>query len=177
MYNINIKPPIYDPIAVQPMRDELLYVGFKELTTPEMVDDLLGDKDSGTVLIVVNSVCGCAAGSARPGVALSLQNSIIPEKLATIFAGQDRDALDLFREKYLPSVAPSSPFIALFKDGEPVFLMPRYGIEGRSAEEISADLVSEYNKFCSGAGPSITPENYSKLEYYISCGSKIPLNE
>ncbi|MCK9280836.1 MAG: BrxA/BrxB family bacilliredoxin [Melioribacteraceae bacterium] len=177
MYNINIKPPIYDPEAVQPMRDELLYVGFKELTTPQMVSDILAPKSNETVLVLINSVCGCAAGSARPGVALSLQNAIIPDKLATIFAGQDRDSLDLFREKYLTGVAPSSPFIALFKDGEPIFLMPRYGIEGRSAEEISADLVAEYDKFCKGVGPSISPEKYAKLEYFISCGSKIPLNE
>ncbi|KUO61000.1 hypothetical protein APF79_12640 [bacterium BRH_c32] len=177
MYNINIKPPIYDPEAVQPMRDELLYVGFKELTIPQLVEEFLSPKNNETVLVVINSVCGCAAGSARPGVALSLQNAVIPDKLLTLFAGQDRDALELFRDKYLPGVAPSSPFIALFKEGESVFLMPRYGIEGRTAEEISADLVAEYDKFCKGVGPSISPEKYAKLEYFISCGSKIPLNE
>lgn len=177
MYNINLKPPIYDPEAVQPMRDELIFTGFEEATTPQKVEDYLSQKNDQTVLVMINSVCGCAAGSARPGTTLALQNKIIPDKLVTVFAGQDRDAVDHLREKYLANIAPSSPFLALFKNGELLYAMPRYTIEGRGPEEIAGDLKIAFDKFCNGQGPSIPPEKYSELVHAVSCGSKIPLNK
>ncbi|KAF0151611.1 MAG: hypothetical protein FD143_1744 [Ignavibacteria bacterium] len=174
MFNINQKAPIYDPAAVQPMRDELTYVGFQEAATPQLVEDFLGTKNDETVLIVLNSVCGCSAGSARPGVSEALQNSVIPDKLVTLFAGQDRNAVDYFREKYLPEAAPSSPFIALFKNGTALHLMPRYKIEGRYAEEIAGELIQVFNNLCKNSGPSISKEKYDKLVHAKMCGSKIP---
>ena len=174
--NTNLKPPIYDPAAVQPMRDELIYAGFQEAAVPQNVEDVLSQKDDKTTLVVINSVCGCAAGSARPGVTLALQNSIIPDRLVTVFAGQDRDSVDHLREKYLATYPPSSPFMALFKNGEVIFQMPRFHIEGRTAEEVAASLVEVFNKECKSAGPSISPEAYSKLVEAKVCGSKIPLN-
>jgi putative YphP/YqiW family bacilliredoxin len=176
MFDINVKPPIYDPESVQPMREELVFVGFAEATTPQLIDDYLSQKDGSTVLVMINSVCGCAAGSARPGTTLSLQNNVIPDKLVTVFAGQDRDAVDHLREKYLSNVPPSSPFIALFKDGNILFLMPRHHIEGRGPEEIADDLKTAYEKYCTAEGPSISPDKYSQLVHAVSCGSKIPLN-
>jgi len=177
MYNINLKPPIYDPEAVQPMRDELLFVGFEEAITPQSVEEYLSAKNDETVLVVINSVCGCSAGSARPGVSEALQNEIIPDKIITVFAGQDRDAVDFLREKYLADIPPSSPFVALFKNGEAVYTMPRHHIEGRYAEEIAADLKNVFNQNCRKNGPSIPKEKYDKLIHAKMCGSKIPLNE
>ncbi len=177
MYEINLKPPIYDPEAVQPMRDELIYVGFEELPTTQNVDDLLSQKDDKTTLVMINSVCGCAAGSARPGVTLSLQHNVIPDRLVTVFAGQDRDAVDYFREKYLSEYPPSSPSLALIKNGEVVYMMPRHKFEGRYPEEIAEDLKSVYDQNCKRQGPSIPGEKYAKLVHAIACGSKIPLNE
>ena len=101
MFNINIQAPMYDPAAVQPMRDELVYVGFKELTTPEEVDEVLSQQNDETTFVFINSVCGCAAGSARPGVSIALQGKIIPDNIVTVFAGQDKDAVDTVRTKYL----------------------------------------------------------------------------
>lgn len=100
MHNINmeLRPPLYDPEAVQPMRDELLFVGFEELRTPQKAEEILSLKDDKTTLLVINSVCGCAAGSARPGVTKALQNSIIPDRIVTAFAGMDRDSVDFIRE-------------------------------------------------------------------------------
>jgi len=176
MFNINQKQPIYDPAAVQPMRDELTYIGFQEAVTPQLVEETLGNKNDETVLVVLNSVCGCSAGSARPGVSEALQNSVIPDKLITLFAGQDRDAVDYFREKYLPEVAPSSPFIALFKNGTALHLMPRHRIEGRYAEEIADELKQVFDSQCLNSGPSISKEKYDQLIHAKMCGSKIPLN-
>jgi putative YphP/YqiW family bacilliredoxin len=175
MFQINQRGPIYDPVAVQPMRDELLYVGFKEILSPSEVHSNLDRNDDKTVLVFINSVCGCAAGSARPGVALALQNKIIPDYLTTVFAGQDRDAVDEFREKYLPGIAPSSPFIAMFMGGELVFVMQRFDIEGKSPEMVADELMEAFTKFCSKEGPSITAEAYANLLHFKACGSKIPL--
>ncbi len=174
MFTINMKPPVYDPKAVQPMRDELLYVGFEEATTPQKVEDILSQKNDETIFVMINSVCGCAAGSARPGISLALQNNIIPDKLVTVFAGQDRDAVEHLRNKFLAKVPPSSPFMALFKNGEVIFSMPRHHIEGRSAEEIAVDLKNVFEKNCSKKGPSISAEKYAELVHAIECGSKIP---
>lgn len=177
MFNIQAKPPIYDPEAVQPMRDELIYCGFEELTSPEKLDEVLSAKNDETILVFVNSVCGCAAGSARPGVTLALQNEIIPDRLTTVFAGQDRDSVDLLRSKFLNKFPPSSPSLALLKNGEVIFMMQRFNIEGRYPEEIAADLINVFNQNCKRKGPSISKEKFEKLEYFRSCGSKIPLNE
>lgn len=176
MFDINNKPSLYDPAAVQPMRDELTYVGFEELTTPQLVDNSLTKNPAETVFVVINSVCGCAAGSARPAATLALQHSIIPDKLTTVFAGQDRDAVDHFRNKYLPNIPPSSPSMALMKGGEPIFFLPRHHIEGRSPEEISLLLKQVFEEHCSMKGPSIPKEDYEKLVHAKMCGSKIPKN-
>jgi putative YphP/YqiW family bacilliredoxin len=175
MFQINQRGPIYDPEAVQPMRDELVYAGFKEMLTSADVHNYLDKKDDKTILVFINSVCGCAAGSARPGITLALQNKIIPDILTTVFAGQDRDAVDEFRDKYLPGITPSSPFITLFKGEKLVFMMQRYNIEGKTYEMVAEELVEGFNNYCSKEGPSISPEAYSNLLHYKACGSKIPL--
>ncbi|HEX2961538.1 MAG: BrxA/BrxB family bacilliredoxin [Bacteroidota bacterium] len=172
-FNINSRPPIYDPEAVQPMRDELTYTGFVEARTPGEVDKYITDPTLGTVFVMINSVCGCAAGSARPGVNLALQNGRIPDHLVTVFAGQDRDAVDRVRG-YLSDFPPSSPSAALFKDGKLVYMMQRYDIEGYSPQEIAEKLVEVFNQFCTKEGPSISREDYAKLEYARACGSSIP---
>jgi len=177
MFEINKRPPMYDPEAVQPMRDELLFVGFEELSTPGDVERVLGIETNETILVVINSVCGCAAGSARPGVTESLQHSLIPDRFVTVFAGQDRDAVDHLRNNFLNELPPSSPFIALMKDGQVLFTLPRHHIEGRSSEEVSNILTKIYDEYCRNEGPSISKEEYAKLVHARSCGSKIPLNE
>ncbi|SFS62978.1 BrxA/BrxB family bacilliredoxin [Marininema halotolerans] len=135
-------------MMVQPMRDELTRIGVKELTTPEEVKESLeGEGAKGTTLVVVNSVCGCAAGLARPAVADSLENDKKPDHLYTVFAGQDREATEQARG-YFTGYPPSSPSFALLKDGQLVHMVQRHEIEGRSLEEISANLTSAYEKYC-----------------------------
>lgn len=131
---------------IQPMRDELTTLGIKELRTPEEVEAALPTA-AGTALVVVNSVCGCAAGQCRPGVAQALQNDLLPDQLFTVFAGQDKEATAKAREYFAP-YAPSSPSIALMKDGELVHFIERHQIEDRSAAEIAADLTSAFDRFC-----------------------------
>ena len=131
---------------VQPMRDELTSLGIKELTTPEEVEEVLPEA-KGTTLVVVNSVCGCAAGQARPGVAIALENQVKPDHLYTVFAGQDKEATAKAREYFAP-YPPSSPSIALLKDGELVHFIERHQVENRSAEEIAADLTDAFNRYC-----------------------------
>jgi len=174
MLNINTRGPVYDPEAVQPMRDELSAAGFAEMLTPADVDKNLDRTDNKTALVMLNSVCGCAAGSARPGITLALQNTIIPDVLVTSFAGQDRDAVDTLRQKYLAGIPPSSPLIALFKNKEIVFLMQRMNIEGKTAEMVADELIEAFNQYCSGKGPSISPEQYAEIQHAKMCGSKIP---
>lgn len=166
------RPPIYDPEAVIPMRDELKAVGFEELLTPEDVDQAI-QNNTGTLLVVINSVCGCAAGSARPGVALALQHTTIPDRLMTVFAGMERDAVDRLRE-YLVGYPPSSPFMVIFEGDKPVFVLQRMDIEGHTPQEIAADLASAFEKYCSKPGPSISPETFEELGFARFCGSKIP---
>lgn len=173
MFQINQRAPIYDPEAVQPMRDELTAAGFTEMLTPADVDTFVGNKE-GTTLVMINSVCGCAAGSARPGVTLALQNSIIPDRITTVFAGQDRDAVDHLRNSYLPGIPPSSPYMALFKAGELVFLMQRMNIEGKTAEMVAEELITAFNEHCKKAGPSVPKEHYDAILHAKACGSKIP---
>jgi putative YphP/YqiW family bacilliredoxin len=137
---------IYPEELVQPMRAELTQIGFDELRTMQDVDRTLTEK--GTTLVVVNSICGCAARMARPAVRLALQQSSAkPEHLATVFAGQDRDATDRARS-YFTGYPPSSPSIALLEDGKIVFMLERWQIEGRPATDIAADLVSAFQEHC-----------------------------
>ncbi|MCH1639774.1 BrxA/BrxB family bacilliredoxin [Paenibacillus timonensis] len=131
---------------VQPMRDELTVLGIQELRSPEEVEEKLPSA-KGTALVVVNSVCGCAAGQCRPGVAKALQHDLTPDHLFTVFAGQDKEATAKAREYFAP-YPPSSPSIALMKDGELVHFIERHQIEDRSAEEIAADLTSAFDRFC-----------------------------
>ena len=127
------------------MRAELATAGFEELYTAAEVEAAIEDK--GTVLVVVNSVCGCAAANARPAARLSLQNAKTPDRLVTVFAGVDREAVDAARNRMVP-FPPSSPSMALFKDGELVHMIERHHIEGRPAELIAENLVQAYEEFC-----------------------------
>jgi bacilliredoxin len=137
---------IYDERMVAPMRQELTRIGFEELRTPDQVDSALKDAP-GTTLVVVNSICGCAARNARPAVTLALGNEAKPEKLTTVFAGQDVDATQRARE-YFTGYPPSSPSIGLLKDGRLVYMLERWQIEGRPAQDIAEDLVEAFDKFC-----------------------------
>lgn len=136
---------MYPEELVRPMRAELSEAGFEELYTADTVKDAISKK--GTTLVVVNSVCGCAARNARPGAKMSLDNDKKPASLITVFAGVDKDAVDAARELMFP-FPPSSPSVALFKDGELVHMLERHHIEGRPAELIAENLKDAYNEFC-----------------------------
>jgi len=136
---------MYPEELVRPMRADLATAGFEELHTPQAVEAAL--KQSGTTLVVVNSVCGCAAANARPAAKLSLQNDKTPDHLVTVFAGVDTEAVQTARNHMVP-FPPSSPSMALFKDGELVHMIERHHIEGRPAEIIAENLVEAYNEFC-----------------------------
>ncbi len=138
---------MYPPELVQPMKDDLTSVGFEQMTNSTEVDQAINET-SGTMLVVVNSVCGCAAGNMRPGVKLSLHHDKKPTKLTTVFAGVDTDAVAQARKYFLP-YPPSSPSIALFKDGKLVHFLERHHIEGGSAQMIAANLAAAYDEFCS----------------------------
>ena len=174
MFNIVSRPPMYDQDAVQPMRDELTAVGFNEFLTPDDVEKAIKIEDDKTTLVMINSVCGCAAGSARPGVSLALQNNIIPEKLYTVFAGQEREAVDKVRS-YITEYPPSSPSVALFKNGKLIYFMQRRDIEGYDANHIADELRKVFDEHCSTNGPSISPEDFAAVINAKMCGSKIPL--
>ncbi len=174
MFNIASQTPMYDQNAVQPMRDALIAVGFSELLTAKDVEEAIDVEDNKTALVIINSVCGCAAGSARPGISLALQNETIPDKIYTGFAGQEKDAVDRIRLQ-LDGFPPSSPSIALFKDGKVLHFMQRHQIEGRTAAEIANDWKEIFNRYCSNKGPSISQENFAEVNHAVACGSKIPL--
>ena len=137
---------MYDERFVTPMRQELTTLGFKELRTAEEVDQTLKNA-KGTALVVVNSVCGCSARMARPAVRIAIENPMKPDLLTTVFAGQDAEATERARS-YFTGYAPSSPSISLLKDGKLVYMLERFQIEGRPAEEIAHDLVNAFNKYC-----------------------------
>lgn len=138
---------MYPEQLVAPMKADLTEVGFKELLTPQQVDDALENTD-GTTLLVINSVCGCAAGAARPGVKMAVTNSAKkPDNLVTVFAGVDKDAVQQARTYTLP-YPPSSPSIALFKNGELVHFIERHHIEGRNAQAIGEHLKMIFNEYC-----------------------------
>ncbi len=137
---------MYDPEMVRPMREELTRLGFTELRTVDEVEAALG-RDKAPTLVVVNSVCGCAARNARPAAALAIGHPRRPARLVTVFAGQDADATARARS-YFTGYAPSSPQMALLKDGDVVFMLERKNIEGRSARDIAADLTAAFERFC-----------------------------
>ena len=137
---------MYDERFIAPMRAELTQLGVEEMRTADEVDAKLRDA-KGTTLLVVNSMCGCAARNARPAVAAALENEKKPETLTTVFAGQDIDATQRAR-MYITGYPPSSPSIALLKDGKLVYMMERHEIEGRSAQAIAADLTQVFNQYC-----------------------------
>ena len=136
---------MYPAELVKPMREDLTRVGFEELHTPEAVDAALAKE--GTTLVVINSVCGCAAANARPGARMSLQNAKRPDHIVTVFAGVDKDAVAQARQHMVP-FPPSSPSMALFKDGELVHMLERHHIEGRPAELIAENLIDAFNEYC-----------------------------
>ncbi len=136
----------YPEMIVAPMRAELARIGFQELRTADQVEAVVDGEDR-TLLLVVNSICGCAAGSMRPGVALALENDNRPDVLTTVFAGQDMEATAKARE-YIAGYPPSSPSVALFKDGDIVYMMERHQIEGHSAPQIAAELGNAFDEHC-----------------------------
>ncbi len=136
----------YPEIMIRPMREDLTRLGVEELRTADAVDEVVKNSQ-GTLMVVVNSICGCAAGKARPGVALALQNEVKPDKVATVFAGADIEATERARS-YFTGFGPSSPSIALLKDGELVYMLERFQIEGRDANQIAGELTQAFEKFC-----------------------------
>ena len=138
---------MYDERIVQPMREELTRLGIKETRTAQDVENVLGAR-KGTVLVVVNSVCGCAAGNARPAIAQALQSSgVLPDEMITVFAGNDKEATQVARS-YVAGYRPSSPSIALLRDGEVVKMLERHNIEGRDAQTIAGELKSAFEQYC-----------------------------
>jgi len=138
--------PMYPEIMCVPMREELTRLGIQELRSAEAVDDAV--KSRGTTMVVVNSICGCAAGRMRPAVRLALQHGTRPEHAYSVFAGQDTDATERARS-YFTGYPPSSPSIAILRDGQLVYLMQRRDIEAREAPSIAADLKAAFDRFCS----------------------------
>ena len=136
----------YPEIMIRPMREELTRLGVEELKTPEEVDRAV-QETKGTLMVVVNSICGCAAGKARPGVALALSHDPRPDKVATVFAGADIEATERARG-YFTGYPPSSPSIALLKDGRLVYMMERRQIEGRLPDEIAQELTKAFDQYC-----------------------------
>jgi putative YphP/YqiW family bacilliredoxin len=153
------------------MWEELATCGIKPLTQPEEVDEALARR--GTTMVVVNSVCGCAAGNARPGVTRALQHQVIPDQLVTVFAGVDRAATERARE-YMAGIPPSSPAIALFKDGNLVHMLERRHIERMTEMDVAENLADAFDQHCSRPGPSVPREHYEKLVHAKACGSSIP---
>jgi putative YphP/YqiW family bacilliredoxin len=139
---------MYPELMVLPMREELTRLGIEELRTAAEVEDAV--RQPGTTMVVVNSICGCAAGRMRPAVRLALQHAVRPDKKVTVFAGQDRDATERARS-YFEGYPPSSPSIGLLRDGKLVYMMQRSDIESREAEDIAADLTAAFDKFCAKA--------------------------
>jgi putative YphP/YqiW family bacilliredoxin len=165
--------PIYDPEAVAPLWQELAAVGVEPLTTPEQVDEALAPT-SGTVFLIVNSICGCAAGHARPGAMLALQSPVIPDRYVTVFAGVDRDAENRARE-YMAGYPPSSPAMGLFKEGKQVLMLQRSDLQQMTDHEVAAALTKAFNEHCARTGPSVDPEKFRQLQPHQGCGSQIPL--
>jgi len=137
----------YDPHMIQPFRDELTEIGVKELLTATDVEKELRTA-AGTTLVVINSVCGCAAGKARPGIRIALEHAVKPGRALSVFAGQDKEATEYLRVNFLKGVPPSSPSVALFRENELVHFIPRHRIENRLPDEIAADLIQAFDAHC-----------------------------
>jgi len=144
----------YPEHLIQPMREELTRLGVEELRTAEAVDEAIKNSQ-GTVMVVVNSVCGCAAGKARPGIALAMQHDVRPAKVGTVFAGADLEATERARS-YFTGYAPSSPSIGLFKDGQLLYMMERHQIEGRGPEQIAEELKHAFDQYCAAASLAVS---------------------
>lgn len=136
----------YSELMIRPMREELTRIGVEELRSPTQVEEILNNS-KGTVMVVVNSICGCAAGRARPGIARALQHDVRPDKVATVFAGADIEATEKARS-YFTGYAPSSPSIALLKDGKLVYMLERRQIEGKDASEVADELKRAFDQHC-----------------------------
>jgi putative YphP/YqiW family bacilliredoxin len=136
----------YDPLLVKPMREELTRLGVSEMLTAADVDSTIAQE--GTTFVVINSVCGCAAGSARPAVAMAMKNDVLPDRVATVFAGQDTEATQHLRAKFLQNIPPSSPAMALFQDGKPIAMIHRHHIEGRMPETIAEAIKGMFDEYC-----------------------------
>jgi putative YphP/YqiW family bacilliredoxin len=143
----------YSEILIKPMREDLTRIGVEETRSPEQVEQAISET-KGTLLVVVNSVCGCAAGKARPGIAMALQNEAKPDRTITVFAGADIEATNKAREHFAP-YPPSSPQIGLFKDGRLVFMLERHQIENKFAEQIAQELTAAFDRFCTPAGAAV----------------------
>ena len=139
----------YSELMIRPMREELTRIGVEELRTPEDVQETI-ENSTGTVMVVVNSICGCAAGKARPGIARALQHSVRPDKVGTVFAGADIEATEKARS-YFTGYEPSSPSIAILKDGQLVYMMERRQIEGRDASQVASELIQAFDQHCAKA--------------------------
>jgi putative YphP/YqiW family bacilliredoxin len=139
----------YPEMMIRPMREELTRLGVEELKTSEQVDAALKDA-KGTVMVVVNSVCGCAAGKARPGIALALEHDVRPDRITTVFAGGDIEATDRARE-YFKGYQPSSPSVAILKDGQVVYMLERHQIENKWPQQIAAELTAAFDQFCAAS--------------------------
>ncbi|HEV2762801.1 MAG TPA: BrxA/BrxB family bacilliredoxin [Pyrinomonadaceae bacterium] len=146
----------YSEILIKPMREDLTRIGVEETRTPEQVEDAIRNTE-GTLMVVVNSVCGCAAGKARPGVAMALQHEAKPDRTVTVFAGADIEATAKAREHFAP-YPPSSPQIALFKDGRLVYMLERHQIENRFAEQIAHELTQAFDRFCAPTQETMSAE-------------------
>ena len=146
----------YSEILIKPMREDLTRLGVEETRTPEQVEDAIRNT-KGTLMVVVNSVCGCAAGKARPGVALALQSEVRPDRFITVFAGADIEATAKAREHFAP-YPPSSPQIALFQDGRLVYMLERHQVENRVAGEIARELTEAFERFCTSASQMVNAE-------------------
>jgi bacilliredoxin len=171
---MNNDAPTYPQEVAQPFRDELIGIGFTQMLTPGDVDVALNREDDKTVLVMLNSVCGCAARSARPGTILSMLNEVAPDHYTTVFAGMEKQAVNHFREKYLPGLTPSSPNIALFKNGQVVFILQRYQIEGKNAIEIAKELTTAYDNFC---GKKNSAQEVEMVKNYIEDKYQVKLED
>ncbi len=166
--------PSYPEQIAAPFRKELTDNGFTQLLTAEEVDKALDVNDGKVKMVVLNSVCGCGARVARPGALLSLFGKVVPDEKLTLFAGMEKDAVALFRSKYLPGITPSSPIISLFKDGEVVFILHRYQIERSAAGDIADALMQEYNKVCTKENDDAAVE--ALRQYFIATYDVDPLS-
>lgn len=163
----------YPEAMVNPMRKELTQHGVEELTDADEVDEAFDRAKDGTMLLVINSVCGCAASNARPAVALAQQADYQPDSYVTVFAGQDLEATERARE-YLAGIPPSSPFLALFKEGDPVYVVERKHIEGRNANAIASDLAEAYETYCAADGDASDGPTRPDVEEDASSRDDLP---